>query len=329
MKKILISRDLPEIASEILNNEGFSVTAWNEERPMTQPELVEKTMLNDGLLTLITDKIDAGFLNTCKHLEFISQCGAGYDNIDVVTATKLGIPVANTPDAMSQATADIAFGLMIAVSRKMFYMHKSIASGDWGYFKPKAHLGIELRGKTLGVFGLGRIGIEMALRCKKAFDMNIIYYNRNPNVEAEQKLSARYVSFQDLLRSSDVLSVHSVLSKETVGIFDQVAFGKMKPNAIFINTSRGGIHNEQDLIDALKNSKIWGAGLDVTNPEPMDPKNPLLFMENVAVLPHIGSATVEARREMARSAAENIVAFFKTRQVGHLLNPDALLVKRV
>jgi glyoxylate reductase len=329
MKKILITRDLPEIASNILVNEGFDVTAWNEERPLTQGELIEKTMRNDALLSLITDKIDAEFLHLCKHLEFISQCGAGYDNIDLVTATKLGIPVANTPDAMSQATADIAFGLMIAVSRKMFYMHKSISNGQWGYFKPKANLGMELRGKTLGIFGLGRIGVEMALRSKKAFDMNIIYCNRNPNVEAEKKLGARYVSFQDLLRLSDVLSVHSMLSKETAGIFNQAAFEKMKSNVIFINTARGLIHNEQDLTEALKSGRIWGAGLDVTNPEPMDPSSPLLFMENVAVLPHIGSATVEARTAMARSAAENMVVFFKSRQVAHLLNPAALLVKKI
>lgn len=324
MKKILISRDLPEIAAEMLRKHGFNVTTWSEDRPMTKTELIEETKNNNALLSLITDQIDAHFLKECKHLDFISQCGAGYDNIDLAEATRLFIPVSNTPDAMSQATADVAFGLMIAASRKMFFLHKTIAKGQWGYFRPKAHLGIELRKKTLGIFGLGRIGIEMAQCCKGAFDMKIIYCNRKPNLLAEKILNASFVCFEDLLRQSDVLSVHSVLSEETKGIFNQSAFALMKPNALFINTSRGMVHNEQDLIRALETGLIWGAGLDVTNPEPMHPDNPLLSMENVSVLPHIGSGTIESRREMARSAAENIVKFYEGQDVPHLLNPTSI-----
>jgi glyoxylate reductase len=323
-KKVLISRDLPEIAAELLKTEGFIVTAWAQEQPMTQFELVDQSKKNNALISLITDKIDAHFLNECKHLDIISQCGAGYDNIDMVEATRLGLPVANTPDAMSQATADIAFGLMIAVSRKMFYLHKTIARGEWGFFRPKANLGIELRNKTLGIFGMGRIGIEMAKRCKESFAMNVIYCNRKANIAAENLLNARFVNFEDLLRESDVLSVHSVLSEETRGLFNRVAFAKMKPSALFINTSRGSLHQEQDLIEALENGAIWGAGLDVTNPEPMHPDNPLLSMENVAVLPHIGSGTIEARTEMARSAAQNIIEFYRGNPIPNFLNPDVL-----
>src|SRR6185295_837172 len=151
---------------------------------------------------------DKEFMNECRHLEIISQFAAGYDNINVAEATKLGIPLGYAPGAMSDATADIAFGLMIAVSRKFFYMHKRIGKGEWTHFRPKANLGFELKNKTLGIFGLGRIGLEMAKRCKGAYNMNVIYTNRKPNEEAEKLLQAKKVSFEELLQQSDVLSAH-------------------------------------------------------------------------------------------------------------------------
>jgi glyoxylate reductase len=276
------------------------------------------------MLTLLTDSINKNFLNECKHLDIISQFSVGYDNIDIPEATKLGIPIGYAPGAMSDATADVAFGLMLAVSRKMFYMHKSIAKGEWTYFKPKANLGIELKNKTLGIFGLGRIGMEMAIRCKGAYKMNIIYHNRKRNEEAEKLLNAQWVSFEELLRQSDVLSVHCALNKESLDIFNKDAFSKMKPTSIFINTARGGVHNEKDLLEALNKKNIWGAGLDVTNPEPMDANNPLLSMPNVAIVPHIGSSTEEARNEMARLAALNIVEFYKHNKVPNIVNPETI-----
>jgi glyoxylate reductase len=242
----------------------------------------------------------------------------------VALATKLGIPIGYAPGAMNEATADIAFGLMISVARKFFYMHKGIVRGEWTYFKPNANLGIELNNKTLGIFGLGRIGMAMARRCKGAYNMNIIYCNRNVNAEAENLYGATKVSFEELLQQSDVISVHTALNKETKEIFNKDAFIKMKPASIFINTARGGVHNEVDLIDALTNKTILGAGLDVTNPEPMRPDNPLLQMENVCVLPHIGSATIEARNEMSRMAAENIISYYTNNTVPNIVNPDVL-----
>jgi glyoxylate reductase len=229
---------------------------------------------------------------------------------------------------MSDATADTAFGLMIAASRKMFYMHKKIARGEWTFFRPKADLGIELKNKTLGIFGLGRIGVEMAMRCKGAYNMRIIYHNRKPNKDAEKILGATLVSFDELLSQSDVLSVHSALSNETRGVFDQSAFAKMKPTSIFVNTARGGVHNEKDLIEALNIGTIWGAGLDVTNPEPMEANNPLLSMPNVAVLPHIGSQTEEARGEMSRLAAMNIIEFYKNNRIPNVVNPETLTMAK-
>ena len=323
-KKIFISKIFPELGKQLLKEAGFEVTAWNQDKPMTQEELIEKSKTYDALFCSSSDKIDAHFLNACSHLEIISQFSAGYDNIDVAEATLLGIPLGHAPNAMKDATADVAFGLMIAVSRKMFYMHKQIIDGNWTYFRPTANLGMELKKKTLGIVGLGRIGSEMAKRCKGAYNMNVIYNNTKPNRELEQELNATYVDFDTLLSQSDVLSVHCSLNETTKGLFNKEAFGKMKPTAIFINASRGQVHNEEDLIQALNNNNIWGAGLDVTNPEPMQPDNPLLNMENVCVLPHIGSATVEARNEMARLAANNIIEFYKNGTVSNIINPEVL-----
>jgi glyoxylate reductase len=325
--KIFVTREIPEIGIELLKNEKFDVSVWPRDRPMYPHELIEAGKKVNAMLTLLTDAIDKNFLGECGHLDIISQFAVGYDNIDIGEATRLGIPIGYAPGAMSDATADVAFGLMIAVSRKMFYMHKSIEKGEWTYFKPKANLGFELKNKTLGIFGLGRIGIEMAIRCRGAYNMKVIYHNRKQNVKAEKLLDATWVSFEELLQQSDILSVHSSLNPETRGIFDGGAFTKMKPGSIFINTARGSIHNEDDLLDALNKGVIWGAGLDVTNPEPMNTNNPLLSMPNVAVLPHIGSATVEARNEMSRLAAMNIVEFYKNNRVPNIVNPETLATR--
>ena len=326
-KRILISRIFPEVGCELLKSSGFLVTSWNKDRPMTQRELIDSAKQHDALFCASSDKIDKIFLNECSHLDIISQFAAGYDNIDVSEATRLGIPIGFAPNAMSEATADIAFGLMIATSRKMFYLHKKIINGDWGYFRPKADLGLELKNKTLGIYGLGRIGMEMAKRCKGAYNMRILYYNRTPNRKAERDLNAKLVDFQSMLKQSDVISAHCLLSDETTGIFNKEAFKLMKSSSIFINTSRGLVHNELDLIEALNNGDIWGAGLDVTNPEPMHPDNPLLKMENVTVLPHVGSGTVEARNEMSRLAAENIIEFYINKRIPHIVNSEIMRIK--
>lgn len=322
--RVFITREIPSDGIDLLKKEGFDVSVWPHDRPMTPAELIEEGKKADAILTLLTDAINSNFLNECRHLNIISQFSVGYDNINIPEATKLGIPIGYAPGAMSDATADVAFGLMIAVSRKMFYMHKAIAKNEWTFFRPKANLGIELKNKTLGIFGLGRIGVQMAIRCKGAYNMNVIYNNRRRNAEAENLLGADFVSFEELLTRSDVLSVHCALNQETAGVFNMNVFKKMKPSSIFINTARGAIHNEPDLTDALQGGIIWGAGLDVTTPEPMNSTNPLLSMPNVAVLPHIGSATIEARSEMSRLAAVNIVEFYKNNQVPNLVNPEAL-----
>lgn len=323
-KKVFLTRVFPKLATQLLEEAGFEVTSWDKEHPMPYEQMVEVAQNYNALFCTLTDKIDAAFLNKCSHLDIITQFAVGFDNIAIETATELGIPIGYAPNAMNEATADIAFGLMIATARKMFFMNQKIKHGKWGYFDPVGHLGLELKGKTLGILGLGRIGMEMAKRCKGAYDMDTIYHNRNTNKKANKELGAQLVDFETLITQSDVISVHCALTPDTKGIFDKSVFDKMKSTALFINTARGAVHNEQDLIDALQNASIWGAGLDVTNPEPMKPDNPLLTMENVCVLPHIGSATITARNEMARMGATNIISFYENGEVPDIVNPEVL-----
>jgi len=320
--KIFVSRKIPEIGYQLLRDAGLEVNSWGDDRMLTKEELIGHAKQHDAIICMNGEKIDKDFLNECKHLKVISLYSVGYDNMDVAEATRLRIPLGNTPDVLSDATADIAFTLLLMTSRKAIFHHKRILNQQWDFFRPTANLGIELKNKTLGVFGLGRIGMEMAKRCKGAYDMNVIYHNRSENKQAEKELGAKRVSFDELLAQSDIVSVHSALTAETKGTFNYPAFSKMKSNAIFINTSRGGVHNEEDLIKALNEKLIWGAGLDVTNPEPMKPDNVLLSMPNVSVLPHIGSATEEARNGMARIAAENAIAGLRGEKLPHPINPE-------
>jgi len=309
--KVFISGNIASVGIKELEGNNISITQWKENRQITSEELIEACQGQDGLISVGPNKINAEFLKACGHLKVIALHSVGYDQVDVAVAKKLNIPIGNTPGVLSGATADTAFLLMLAVSRKAFFSHKKIIKGEWKNYEPSPELGIEVNGKTLGVFGLGKIGLEMAKKCKAAYQMEVIYHNRSRNEEAEKEIGAKYVSFEELLAQSDVLSIHTALTSETKGKFTLDVFNQMKPNSIFINTARGAIHNEKDLIRALEEKIIWGAGLDVTNPEPMDKDNPLLSMESVAVLPHIGSATEETRAAMAQIIVKNVLAGLK------------------
>ncbi|MBO9620035.1 MAG: D-glycerate dehydrogenase [Niabella sp.] len=317
---VFVTRPIPEIGIQLMKDAGIAVTV--SAKTLHQEALITELQQYDALLSAGFVKADAHLLESCKHLKVLSLFSVGYDNVDVAAATRLGIPVGNTPGVLSRATADTAFLLMLAVSRKAFYNYHKILDGKWQEFEPIADLGIELYGKTLGVFGLGSIGFEMAKKCRAAFDMEIIYHNRNRNERAEKELGARYVGFEELLAQSDVLSVHANLSPQTKNIFNKNAFSKMRSRAIFINTGRGGLHNEADLKEALDQKTIWGAGLDVTNPEPMAPENPLLKMPNVCILPHIGSATEETRDQMAVLSARNVIAGLTGAPLPTIVNPE-------
>ncbi|WP_343743772.1 D-glycerate dehydrogenase [Chitinophaga sp.] len=309
--KIFATRVIPPDGLELLQRAGLTVTQWTEKRGLSATELITHCQQYDALLLASDNHIDRAFLEQCRHLKIIALLSVGYDKVDVAAANELRIPVTNTPGVLSAATADTAFLLMLSVARKAFSHYKRILRGEWNFSEPTANLGIDLEGKTLGIWGLGNIGHVMAKRCVSAFGMKVIYHNRGRNEAAEKELGAVRVSFEELLAQSDVLSVHTALTPETTGMFNKDVFRQMKPSAIFINAARGAIHNETDLIAALQQGIIWGAGLDVTNPEPMQPDNPLLDMPTVAVLPHIGSATVETRNAMSVMAAKNILAAYE------------------
>lgn len=321
--KVFITNQIPEAGIQMIKNAGHEVTVFPpEQTPIPRDVLIAQCKQHDALLVAGFAKIDEDFFQQCPNIKVVSLFSVGYDSVDIAAATKYKVPVGNTPDVLSKATADTAFLLMLAVSRKAFYNYQKILNGKWTQFEPVADLGISLDGKTIGIFGLGKIGFEMARKCKAAFGMNVIYHNRSRNEKAEAELNAKYVSFDELLAQSDVISMHANLTPETKGIFNKDAFDKMKPTAIFVNTGRGNMHNEEDLKEALDKKIIWGAGLDVTNPEPMSKDNPLLHYPHVCVLPHIGSATQETRNAMAELAARNVIAGLKGDRLPTIVNKE-------
>lgn len=319
--KVFINKKIPEIGIKMLKEAGLEVTI-PETNDLSFEEWLPYCKNADALLNVGKNDFEREFFDEYPNIKAIALYSVGFDHVDVKEATKRNIPIGNTPDVLSKATSDVAFLLMQSVARRASFYFQQVKTGNWSDIDPLFALGQELYGKTLGVFGLGRIGFEMAEKCKKAFGMNIIYHNRNRNEEAEKELDAKYVSFDELVEQSDVLSIHANYTEEQTDLFDREVFMKMKPGAIFVNTARGGFHNQKDLYDALVSGQIWGAGLDVTNPEPMDENDPILELSNVCVLPHIGSATIEARNGMAKIAAENIIAFSKGEKMPNVANPE-------
>lgn len=319
--KVFINKRIPEIGITMLKEAGLEVTVA-ENPELTQAEWLKYCKNTDAILNVGQNTYDKDFFEKFPNIKAIALYSVGFDHVDIDEANKRNIPVGNTPEVLSKATSDVAFLLMQSVARRASYYFQKVKDDDWRAFDPLHALGQELYGKTLGVFGLGRIGYEMAEKCKKAFDMNIIYHNRSHNEEAEKELGAKYVSFEELVIQSDVLSIHANFTEEHSELFNKSVFETMKSNAIFINTARGGFHNQKDLYNALVSGKIWGAGLDVTNPEPIKDNDPILKLSNVCVLPHIGSATIEARNGMAKLAAENIIAFSKGEKMPHCANPE-------
>ena len=319
---VFITKNIPEAGIALLKEKGINITINPTENVLSREEFIKICQENDALLNVGSSNLDEDFFEQCPNLKGIALFSVGFDSVNIESANKRKIPVGNTPDVLSRATSDTAFLLMQSVARKSFFHHKRIINGEWEAFDALANLGQELYGKTLGIFGLGRIGFEMAQKCKAAFGMKIIYHNRSQNENAEKELDAEFVNFETLLSQSDLLSVHANYTSENNELFNKDAFSKMKPNSIFINTARGKFHNEHDLYHALTNDIIWGAGLDVTNPEPMKQDNPLLELPNCCVLPHIGSATYEARNGMAVCAAQNIIALFENKKMPFCVNEE-------
>ena len=319
--EILVTRKLPPAAMAFLE-ENFEVTLNPHNRVLTRDELLSAVSGKQGILSLLTDTMDGEVMDRAgKDLKIIANYAVGFNNIDVPAATKRKIAVSNTPGVLTDTTADIAMALILAVARRIVESDVYARAGKYEGWDPLLFLGSDVHHKTLGILGFGRVGQALARRAA-GFDMNILYYNRKRlDPELEKSMGATYADLPTLLKESDFLSIHTPATAETLGLMDLEKFSLMKPNAFVINTARGEIIREDDLVKALQQKKIAGAGLDVFEREP-EIHNALKTMDNVVLLPHIGSASLETRTRMGLMAAENLAAFFKGQIPPNCLNPD-------
>lgn len=320
--RAFVTRAIPDAGLAMLRQK-VQVVLWEQELPPPRDVLLREAARADGILCLLTDKIDEELIAGAARLKVISNYAVGHDNIDVAAATRRGIMVTNTPGVLTETTADLAFALMMAVARRIVEGEKYARGGRWKTWHPTLLLGQDIFGSTLGLVGLGRIGSAMAKRAR-GFEMRVIYYDVKRNPDAEHKLGISFVEFEDLLRQSDFVSIHVPLTAETSKMFDARAFSLMKPTAVLVNTSRGPVVDEAALYEALKAGRIWGAGLDVTDPEPPSLDNPLLHLPNAVIVPHIGSASHATRTKMATMAASNLLAALEGRVPENLVNPEVL-----
>lgn len=322
--KIFITRRIARKTLDLIA-ESTEMEVWDGELPPPYPTLQEKARSADGLLTLLTDRIDAAVLDKAPRLKVVSNMAVGYDNIDLPTATARGIVVGNTPGVLTETTADLAFALLLASARRVVEAHEYTLQGRWKTWSPMVLLGQDVHGATLGIIGLGRIGVEMARRAR-GFGMQILYHGPNRKSESlEKELGAEYAAdLKDLLSSADFISLHLPLTLSTEKLIGRDEFQLMKKTAVFINTARGGLVDQPALYEALKSGRIFAAGLDVTAVEPIPPDDPLLTLSNVIITPHIGSASVKTREKMAMMAAENLLAGIRGELPPNCLNPEAL-----
>ncbi|TRO54173.1 D-glycerate dehydrogenase [Candidatus Bathyarchaeota archaeon] len=322
--KVYVTRRLFSEAIEILEKEAQVEIFESEDDPIPRELLLKKVKDIDGLLPMLTDNIDAELMDRAKKLKVVSNYAVGYNNIDVDAATSRGIMVTNTPDVLTDTTADCAFMLLMAISRRVVEVDKYMRDGKWvKAWGPRMLLGSDINGKTLGLVGIGRIGSAMVPRAK-GFNMNVIYTDVARNPEKEKALGIKYRKFNELLREADYVSVHVPLTKETHHLISEKELKAMKPTAYLINTSRGPVVDEKALYNALKNRTIAGAALDVHEKEPVDLDDPLLTLDNVIMTPHIASATVETRVAMATRAANNLAAALRGERPRDLVNPQVL-----
>ncbi len=291
---------------------------WPEERPPTTEELATLAAPCTGLLTMLTERVDAALLERCPALRVVANMAVGYDNVDVEAATSRGVLVTNTPGVLTEATADLTFALLLAAARRLSEGAAAVREGRWGPWHPGWLLGRELHGATLGIVGPGRIGAAVARRAQ-GFGMTVLYHGRR---EAPG-FPGRRASWGELLAAADVVSAHVPLTAETERMFDAAAFAAMKRGAIFVNTARGGVVDQAALREALVSGQLGAAALDVTTPEPLPSDHPLLAAPNLLVLPHLGSATGEARARMAELAVDGLLAALRGERPQHLVNPAA------
>jgi glyoxylate reductase len=319
--KVFVTRQIPAAGLDKVRA-ACDFEVWPEPLPPSADVLRRKVADCQGLLSLLTERIDAALLDAAPRLRVVSNYAVGFNNIDVAAATARGIAVGNTPGVLTDATADMAFALLISAARRIVESNRYALAGRWKTWEPLGHIGQDLAGRTLGIVGMGRIGMAMARRCRGGWGMNVLYTDQRPNADAEGELAARRVDLDTLLAESDFISVHADLNDTTRGMFDAAAFKKMKPTAVFVNTARGPLVVEADLAQALRSGWIFAAGLDVTDPEPPASDNPLLTLPNCVVAPHIASATVASRDGMAEIAADNLLAGLRGEPLRAWVNPE-------
>jgi len=317
--RIFVTRRIPEPGIQMLER-YHDVEVNPENRVLTKEEIIKGVRDKDGLLCLLTDPIDEEVINSASRLKMIANYAVGYDNIDIKTATERRIPVSNTPGVLTDTTAEMAWALLFAVTRRIVEGDRFCRGDKFKGWDPMLMLGHDVSGKTLGVIGAGRIGTSFALK-SRGFSMKVLYNSRHRNDILEEKLDARKVSLEELLKESDFISLHVPLTSDTYHLIGEKELKMMKENAILINTSRGAVIEEEALIKALKKHWIWGAGLDVYEHEPSIPRE-LKKLDNVVLQPHSASATFETRSKMAEVAARNLLIGLKGEHPPNCVNPE-------
>jgi glyoxylate reductase len=321
LPRVFVTRRLPAAGLDLIL-QHCQAEVWPDLLPPPYETIRARIADCAGLVSLLTDRIDAALLDTAPKLKVVSNFAVGFNNIDIPACTARGIVVGNTPGVLTDATADLAFALLMAAARRIVDSWQYAAGNHWKTWEPLGHIGVDLAGKTLGIVGMGRIGTAMARRCRFGWNMSVLYADLNANAQAEKDLGARKVELDELLRESDFISVHTDLNPQTRGLFNAARFRQMKPTAVFINTARGPVVVEADLIAALKAGTIFAAGLDVTDPEPPVPDSELFRTPNLVVVPHIASATKGTRDAMATICARNLLAGLSGKPLTACVNPD-------
>lgn len=317
---VYVTRLIPIDPLERLER-GCDVRIWDGELPVPRAVLLEEIVSADGVISLLTDKIDAALMDAAPRLRVISNMAAGFDNIDVEHGTSRGIMVCNTPEVLTETTADFAFALILAAARRLGEAERTVRSGKWKTWGPMVLLGQDVHQATLGIIGLGRIGAAVARRAK-GFNMKVLYYSRTRHPDSERDLGVEYVGFKELIARSDFITIHAPLVPETHHLIGEAEFRMMKKTAILVNTARGPIVDSRALYQALRSGQIAYAALDVTDPEPIPSEDQLLTLDNIIITPHIASASVATRSRMAMLAVDNVLAALSGGRSRHLVNPE-------
>jgi glyoxylate reductase len=307
LPRVFVSRKIPAVGLARLE-QATDCSVWPGRMPPSREELLAAVRGCQGIVSLLSDPIDAAVFDAAgPELKVVSNFAVGVNNIDLVEAARRGIAVGNTPEVLTDATADIAVALMLAAARHLQPAWDEVRDGDWRTWEPTGWLGQDFVGRTLGIVGMGRIGAAVARRMAGGWGMNVLYTARNDK-RIDAVPTARRVTLEQLLRESDFVSLHTDLTEQTRGLIDAAHLAMMKPTAVLVNTSRGAVIDQDALVQALTLGRPLAAGLDVTDPEPLPPDHPLVGLSNCIILPHIGSATVASRDAMAEICVDNLLA---------------------